>query len=138
MIIEEIKNIKSGKRELRQFGITVGIVLGLLGGLFYLRQKSFYPYFLIFSAAFLSCGLLVPTLLKPIQKIWMSLAILIGWFITRVILIVIFYLVVTPIGILAKVFGKKLLDTNFGKNVDSYWIPKEPAKFDKRSYENQF
>jgi hypothetical protein len=135
---EEIRNIKSGKRELRQFGIAFGIVLGLLGGLFFLRQKDFYAYFLIFSAAFLISGLVLPALLKPVQRIWMSLAIVIGWFMTRVILTVLFYLVVTPIGILARIFGKRFLDTKFDGNTDSYWIARKSAAVERKSYENQF
>ncbi len=138
MIIEEIRNIKSGKREVRQFGLTVGIILGLLGGLFFLRQRDYYPYFLILSFMLLFLGLTSPILLKPIQKIWMTLAVSIGWVMTRVILSLLFYLVVTPIGILVKMLGKSLLDTKFDTNEDSYWIAREPAKFDKRSYENQF
>lgn len=137
-MLEEIKNIKSGKKELRQFGLTVGIVLGLLRGLFFLRGKDYYFYFLIFSFAFLFLGLVAPILLKPIQKIWMSLAILIGWFVTRVILIVLFYLVVTPIGLLAKLFGKAFLDRKFDRSADSYWIIRESTGFNKRNYENQF
>ena len=138
MIIEEIRNIKSGKKEIRQFGITIGIVLGLLGGVFFLRQKDFYTYFLIFSAALFISALVLPALLKPVQRIWMSLAIVIGWFMTRVILTVLFCLVVTPIGILARIFGKRFLDTRFNRNADSCWITRVPAEFDKRSYENQF
>ena len=137
-MFKEIKNIKSGKRELRQFGVTIGIVLGLLGGVFLLREKAYYYYFFIFSTTFLFLGLAAPTLLKPIQKIWMSLAILIGWLVTRVILNILFYLVVTPIGILARIFGKHFLDTKFDTNADSYWITREPVKLEKRSYENQF
>ncbi len=138
MIIEEIKNIKSGKKELRQFGITFSIVLGLLGGLFFFRGKDYYSYFFVFSGAFLFLGLLVPTLLKPIQKAWMSLAVFVGWLVTRVILTVLFYLVVTPIGILARIFGKRFLDTRFNRNVDSYWIARKPAAVERKSYENQF
>lgn len=137
-MIEEIANIKSGKRELRQFGITIGIVLGFLGGLLFFRQKAYYFYFLAFSGIFLFFGLIAPILLKPIQKIWMSLAILIGWVVTRVILIILFYLVVTPIGLAAKLFGQTLLDLKFVRAADSYWILREPVKFDKKSYENQF
>ena len=87
---------------------------------------------------FLFLGLVTPSLLKPIQKVWMSLAIVIGWFVTRVILTVLFYLVVTPIGLVAKLSGKRFLDINFDRGVDSYWIPRETTKFNKRSYENQF
>jgi cyanate permease len=121
MIIREIENVKSEKRELRQFGITVAIILGLLGGLFFLREKDHYSYFFIFSGVFL-LGLVTPILLKPIQKIWMSLAILIGCFATKVILIVLFYLVITPVGLLTRVFGKSFLDTKVDRNTDSYWI----------------
>lgn len=138
MIIQEIKSIKSGKRELRQFGLTVGIILGLLGGLFFLRGKDYYLDFLILSFTFLLLGLVAPILLKPVQKIWMSLAILIGWFVTRTILIVLFYLIVTPISLLARLFGKKFLDQKIDRTVESYWIVRESTGFNKRNYENQF
>jgi hypothetical protein len=138
MIIEEIKNIKSGRKELRQFGLTMGIVLGLLGGFFLWRGKVYYSSFFIISILFLFLGLVLPVLLKPIQKIWMVLAILMGWFMTRIILIILFYLIVTPVGLLARLFGKDFLNRKFEINRDSYWIPKKTIKFDKRNYENQF
>ena len=137
-MIEEIKNIKSGKRELRQFGVTIGIVLGFLGALLLFRQKDYYFYFFTFSGVFFLFGLMAPILLKPIQKIWMTLAILMGWVVTRVILIILFYLVVTPLGLVAKLFGKAFLDLKFDRAVNSYWILREAVKIDKRSYENQF
>ena len=138
MMIQGIRDIKSGKRELRQFGITIGVVLGLLCGLLLLRGKAYYPYFLAISVTFIVLGLTSPTLLKPVQKIWMAIAILIGHSITGLILILLYYLVVTPIGILAKVFGKKFLDLKLSRDADSYWIEKATVKFDKRRYEQQF
>jgi hypothetical protein len=120
MLSEEIKNIKSGRSELRKFGITLGIAFGLLSGLIYWRGKiSPLPFFII-SALFFFFGLVLPGLLKPIQKIWMILAVLMGWVMTRVILIVAFYLMVTPIGLLARLFGKDFLNTKFDSNVSSY------------------
>ena len=138
VIIEEIKNIKSGKKELRKFGITVGIALGLLGGLFLWRQREYYSYFLILSVAFLLFGIAVPILLWPVHKVWMSLAVLVGWVMTRVILIVLFYLVVTPTGLLARVFGKDFLNLKFNSDAGTYWIPKEKVKFERGNYERQF
>ena len=138
MIIEEIGNIKSGRKELRKFAITVGIVLGLLGGLFFWRGRDYDSYFLILSAALLLLGLVVPILLKPIHKVWMVLAVFLGWLMTRVILSVLFYLVVTTIGLLARLFGKDFLDLKFGRNADSYWIPKERIEFKRSDYERQF
>jgi hypothetical protein len=138
MLSEEIKNIKSGRSELKKFGITMGIVLGLLGGFLLWRGKVYYSTFFILSTLFFVLGLTLPVLLKPIQKIWMILAVLMGWFMTRIILIILFYLIVTPIGLLARLFGKDFLNTKFNRNLDSYWIPKKTVTFDKKNYENQF
>jgi len=142
MLIDDIKKIKSEKSDLRKFGLTVGIVLGLLGGLLWWRGKDFYSYFLVIAAVLVFAGLIIPSVLKPIQKAWMTIAVVIGWFMTRVILTVLFYVVVSFTGFAAKLFGKDFLDKKFdkntNKNINSYWIPKEKIKADKSSYENQF
>jgi len=139
MIIEEIKSIKSGRCELRKFGITMSAVFALLGGFSLWRGKDYYFSFVILSIVFLFLGLVIPFLLKPIHKIWMSLAILMSCFMTRVILSILFYFGLTPIGFLARLFGKDFLGLKFGKNTaNSYWIPKEKRKFEKNEYERQF
>lgn len=138
MIIEEIKDIKSEKKELRQFGITMGIALTLLAGLFFWRGQDCYLYLLILSIMFFFTGLALPVILKPLHKIWMTLAILMGWVVTRLIMIILFYLVVTPIGLLMRLCGKDFLDVKSEKNVNSYWIPRKTIKCDKTKYENQF
>lgn len=138
IIIDEIRNIKSDKKELRKFGITFGTALCLLGNLAYWRGKDYYNYFLIISVVFLFSGITAPVLLKPIQKVLMSLAILIGWVLTQIILGVLFYLVVTPTGLLARLFGKDFINRKFDKNAQSYWIPKKEVPFDQKNYENQY
>jgi len=135
---EKMKNINSGKKQLRNFEIAAGIILGLLGGLFYRQQNGCYPYLLVLSTVFILSGLLFPNLLMPIYKVWMLLAELLGWFSTRVILIVLFYAVVTPIGLLTKLFKKDFLNLKFEHNVDSYWIHRKKTKFTKADYEKQF
>ena len=138
MIIEEIKNIKSGKSDLRKFGITMGIVLILLGGLFLWREKGYYFYFFIIAAAFVVPGLAVPFVLKPIHAVWMTMSIILSWIMTRVILSVLFYLVVTPTRLLAKLLGKQFLDLKIDKNASSYWISKKELKLNKADYKRQF
>ena len=139
MIHEEIKNIKGGKGELRKFGITMGVVFLLLGGFSWWRGKDYYFYFLCLSGAFIFLALIIPSVLKPINKMWMTLAILMSWVMTRVILSVLFYLGITPMSLLARLFGKDFLAIKFDKkNVTSYWIPKEKQVFEKADYEKQF
>ena len=138
MINEEIRNIKSGRNELRKFGITMGIVLGLLGGFTWWRDKDYFYYFFIISALFFFFAFAVPSVLKPVNKAWMTLAILMSWVMTRIILSLLFYLGITPMGFLARLFGKDFLGLKFSRNTaNSYWIQKEKGK-DRNNYEKQF
>lgn len=139
MIREEIKNIKSGRSELRKFGITMGSVFLLLTGFSWWREKDYYFYFLCLSTAFIFFGLVIPFLLKPIHKFWMALAVLMSWVMTKVILGALFYLGITPLGFMARLFGKDFLGIKFVKNAaNSYWIPKERRKLEKIDFEKQF
>jgi hypothetical protein len=138
MIIEEIRNIKSGRKELRQFGLTVGIVFALLAVLLLWRGRPSYPYFFIISAILILPALFVPSLLMPFHKAWMTFAILMSWVMTRLILGILFYVGFTPMSFFAKLFGKDFLRLKFDKKAESYWIPKERRKFEKSDYERQF
>ena len=90
---EVIKNIKSEQRELRKFGIMVSIILGFMGGYFLWSGKDYYTYLFMLSITFFLISSVLPILLKPFHKMWMTLAVLIGWFMTRVILSVLYYFV---------------------------------------------
>ena len=138
MILDELKKIKSGKNELRKFGLTLGVALGLLAALLVWLEKDYYYYFLILAVALIALGAVRPTLLKPLQKIWMTLALTMGWIMTRLILSILFYLVLTPMAMAAKLMGKDLLGLKFNLNADSYWITKPKTKPQKSDYERQF
>lgn len=138
MLLEEIKGIKSEKRDLRNFGLTMGIVLGILGALLWWKGKNTYTIFLMISSAFILLGLILPSILRPLQKAWMTFAVILGWFMTRLILGLLFYIVFTAIGVTGKLFGKKFLDTNMNNTGDSYWIQRESKPFNKQDYEKQF
>lgn len=138
-MLEEIRNIRTGKSDLRRFGITFAIITGLIGALFIWRARQGYLLLLSLSALFLLLGLALPVVLKPVYKAWMTLAILMGWVMTRVILTLLFFAVVTPTGVFARLIGHRFLDTEFRRNMkESYWIPKKTADKTKAHYERQF
>jgi hypothetical protein len=124
-IIDDIKRIKSGKRQLRNFGLTIGVACSVFGLLFWLRGKSYFVYFLFCSLPFLFFGILFPIVLKPIQKVWMAFSILLGWIITRIILFILYYFILTPISLIARLFGKDFLKLKINKDAKSYWLKKK-------------
>lgn len=136
-IFDELKHIKSGKKECRDFGLTIGVILVILGGIAVWRHKAVYPYFFESGLLLIIPGMFFPMALKPLQKIWMGAAVIIGFFMSRVILGVLFYTVITPMGLIIRTLGKDILDERIEKNRASYWIPRSGEK-SKESYENQY
>ncbi|MFH1245972.1 MAG: SxtJ family membrane protein [Candidatus Omnitrophota bacterium] len=133
---EECKEIKSGKKELRRFGLAAGTAWSILGIMFYLRHKEYYPVFFIFSFLFISLALIMPVFLNPVQKIGMTAGKYIGMVFTGIILAAVFYLVITPVGIVMRMLGKELLEVKLNPQADSYWIVRKPFPFDKKNYEH--
>ena len=138
MIKDEIKNIKESKEDLRKFGLTIGAALSAIGILLYFLEKSSANYFIIAGVIFALAAFIYPRILKPLNKAWMILSILLGWFMSRVILLILYYLVLSPIGIIAHLFGKKFLDLKIEKERSSYWTKREKTSPDKIDIERQF
>ena len=138
MLKEEIKNIKEDKTTLRKFGLTVGTVLLLVGIVLYLTGKSTSVVFGGAGVLLILFGLILPNILKPLNKIWMTLAVILGWFMSRVILIILFYLIITPIGFLFKIVGNDPLKLKMGKTSSSYWEKREKKISEPVDYERQF
>lgn len=138
IMINELKAIKSTKKELRQFGYIMAAAGAIIGGILLWKGRPAYPWFLGAGGFFLLAGLAVPAVLLPLQKVWMAFAVIMGWIMTRVILTILYYLIVTPIGLLARIVGKDFLERKIRKDQASYWVPVEQKPFDPKRYENQF
>ncbi|MBI1858740.1 MAG: hypothetical protein HYR97_06490 [Candidatus Melainabacteria bacterium] len=138
MLLNEIKNIKSTNKELRSFGVTVGIVFSILAFALWWQGKANFIYFAEVSIILVTLGLIFPAVLKPIQKIWMGFAHIIGYFMTRIILSVLFYLILTPLSLISRITGQEFLDLKIDKNTASYWIKKTELDLNEDRYEKQF
>ena len=134
-----MERLNLDKTSLKKFAITMGVGFLALAGLLVIRHKPSVSFtFVIISALFFILGIICASLLKPVYVFWMKLAYVLGWINTRVILVVIFYLVFTPMGIIMRVFGADLLDKRIDKSKASYWKKKESAAFNPANYERQF
>lgn len=137
MILEEIKNIKSDKKELKKFGGQVGGILILVGALLFALAKSSALIFVGIGGFLAIAAFLLPILLLPLQKIWMAFAVLMGFVMTRVILSILFYLVITPINLISRLFGKDFLNLKIEKEKKSYWNLRD-EEYKQSSTEKQF
>ena len=137
-MLEEIKNIKSEKRDLRKFGITIGIILLIITGFLFWKEKESFQILLTFGVAFGILGITIPFILKPIYWVWMVFATILGWIMTRVILSLLFYTIFTPIGLILRFFRKQFLELRWDKSKESYWNIRTNEHLKKENYEKQF
>ena len=118
----------------RSFGIVFCIVFLLitLYPLTYSGEIRIWPA--IISLIFLVLGLINSKILAPLNKLWFKFGILLGKIISPLIMGIIFFLVVTPIGLIMRLLGKDVLNLRYNKN-QSYWIKKNGPK---SKMKNQF
>ena len=112
--------------ELRKFALIMAAALGLIAALLMWRHKPTASCFGGLAGLFLILCFFLPRILAPVEWAWMKLAHLLGMVMTRVILTMTFYLVITPMGLLVRLLGKDLLKMKFDRRAASYWVPVDP------------
>jgi len=126
------------KKILKKFGMTMAMAFLVIAVVVFLRQRHAPLSLLIISGSFFVLGATAPAILKPVYAFWMKSALVLSWINTRIILFILFYLVLTPIGLIMRLFGKDVLDFKIEKGRDSYWQKKEKKPFSKLDCQRQF
>ena len=119
----------------RSFGIVFFIVFLLIALYPITYSGDIRIWSLIISFIFIILGLLNSIILTPLNNLWFKFGVILGKMISPIIMGIIFFLVVTPIGLIMKVFGKDLLRLKFNKKNNTYWIEKNGPK---SKMKNQF
>ena len=119
----------------KSFGIVFFVFFLILSLYPLLNKEKLNLLFLIFSLTFLILGILNSNILTPLNKVWFKFGIILGKIISPIIMGIIFFLVVTPIGLLMKILGKDLLKLKYNKKDNTYWIEKNGPK---SKMKNQF
>jgi len=121
----EINNAEVTTLDLRKFGLIMGAMFALIfGGLFpWIMGKTsetwpIWPF--IVMAVFWILALVLPESLRKVNQVWIKVGNVLGWINTRIILGIMFYLLIFPIGLLLKVFGKDAMNRKLDANSDSY------------------
>jgi hypothetical protein len=134
----EIKSLSTETRDLRKFGLLVGGVFLVLGGLALWRHKSIALWLLTPGAILFVLGLVFPRSLKLVYVGWMTMAFALGLVVSSILLTIFYYVVVTPIGLTARLAGKDFLSLKLDPKAQTYWLPREKAVHTAADYEQQF
>ena len=133
-----VKELDLSKKSLRNFGLVVGGVFAAIALLAWFREwsRGVFVITAVAGAFLISFGALLPRLLKNVYIIWMTFAIAIGWIVSRVLLIIVFYLAVVPMGVLGQIFGLPFVHLRKTPEKSSLWLRKKPR--DRENYERMF
>jgi len=115
----------------RSFGIVFSIFFSLVGIYLLLNNSSVYYWSFLISLIFFILGLFNSKILGPLNQIWFKFGILLGKVVSPIVMGIIFFLVITPIAILLKIFGKDVLKLKLNNN-ETYWIEKNEPKSDMK------
>ncbi len=118
----------------RSFGILFFIVFLILSLWPLTKEGELNLYLFVISLIFLILGLLNSSLLTPLNKIWIKFGEVLGKFIAPIVMAIVYFLILTPISLIVRLFGKDLIGMKFNKNIKSYWIKrkKEMGTMDKQ------
>jgi Na+/proline symporter len=138
MIREDLRQLKAGPRELRKFGLLVGGVFLLLALWFGWRGRAIFPYLTAVGGVLFGLGAVAPRVLRHVYVAWMAVALVLGIVVSTTLLTVFYYVVVTPVGLAARVMGKDFLTRRREPKASSYWIlrdrsrPKSPQEYEQQ------
>ena len=111
----------------KNFGIVFFIVFLLVALYPLINNQEIRTWSLLVSIIFLFLGLINSVILTPLNKLWFIFGIFLGKIVSPFIMGIIFFFVVTPIGLLMRLFGKDILNLKYNKN-NTYWIEKKGPK----------
>lgn len=134
-IQSDFSNIPDTLTDYKKFGVMMGVMALLISSLGFRNDTPWFPYGALIGTTILFFGLVAPKLLQPVYRIWMKFSVVLGFFMTRVILSGVFFLLLTPLAIIARLSGKQFLEFSFKQ--ESYWRTRK-TQFRKERYDKQY
>jgi multisubunit Na+/H+ antiporter MnhG subunit len=119
------------RKELRQFGLLVGAVFTVIGlWPLVFRGEPLRLWAIGLGGLLIACGGMLPHVLRPIHTGWMWVGHIMGWINTRILLGIVFYVLVTPMGLVFRLMGKDTMRQGFAESSTTYRViraPRPPA-----------
>jgi len=115
------------RKELRQFGLFVGAVFTVIGlWPLVFRGEPVRLWAVGIGGLLIAFGGILPQALRPVHKGWMWIGHILGWINTRILLGIVFYALVTPIGLVRRLMGKDTMRQAFAESSTTYRVVRSP------------
>ncbi len=128
-------NQHTEKRQLRDFGMLVGGVFTIIGLWPIIRGESIRIWALGIGSILIVAGAFLPFVLTPVYRAWMWIGHVLGWINTRILLGVVFYGLVTPIGVLFRLMGKDAMRQMTEESSSTYRVMRKPRPREHMRYQ---
>ena len=124
------------RKELRQFGFLVGAVFTVIGlWPLVFRGEPLRLWAVGLGGLLIVCGGVLPSVLAPVHKGWMWVGHILGWINTRILLSIVFYALVTPIGLVFRFMGKDTMRQAFAETSTTYRVVRSPRPHSHMKYQ---
>ena len=112
----------------RSFGIVFFFVFVIVSLWPLINENSLRVWSIFVAIIFLILGLMNSKILKPLNILWFKFGKLLGFIIAPIVMGIVFFVVITPTGLIMKIIGKDLLNKRYNNKSKSYWINREKSK----------
>jgi hypothetical protein len=134
-LLREKQNNPSSERS---FAVVMAVTFFLVGGINWWHDGRVWRGLGIISALFVVLGYFWPTVLKPFNWLWFKFGLLLHALISPIVMSIVFYGAVLPVGLAMRVTGKDLLRLKLEPDRNSYWIKRQPPGPEPKSLKDQF
>ena len=122
----------------RNFGFTMAAVFALIGGFGLYKGSSHAPIWLGVAAVFAGLTLIRPRWLNPANRAWLKLGLVMYHVVNPVIMALLFFVAVLPIGLIMRLFGKDFLRLAWDRSSPTYWLSRSDPRPPSESMRQQF
>ncbi|MBI4969550.1 MAG: hypothetical protein HZC25_15645 [Rhodospirillales bacterium] len=130
------QSVKQGSD--KAFGLVFAVFFAIIGLWPLKGGEGPRVWALGLAIAFLLVALIRPDILKPLNRLWFLFGLVLHRIVSPIVMALLFFAVVTPVGLLMRLFGKDPMQRRFDAKAESYWIPRPPPVEGQGSMTNQF
>jgi len=126
-------------RDMTILAVLFLLLPGAIGAYLLFWKGSWFGYLWMLAGVFLGACRFIAPLFRLIYRLWIGFSVVLGYFVSRTLLTLIFFLVITPTGLIMRLVGKDPMDRKRDPKTPSYWIRREdPPETSIQRYEKQF